>query len=65
MGSNPKLSKLILGLKTFSMCPKTQKELFICPIFMPKAKKFKKWEFNSEPLQTTVIGGLDISKEVP
>ena len=54
LGLNLKLSKLILGL-TISICPKTQKDVFICPIFMPKAKKFKKQEINSEPLQTTVL----------
>ena len=55
VGSNPRLSNVILGLKSSFMYLKSQKGLFICPKLMPKAKKFKKQKINSVPLWTTVL----------
>ena len=55
VGSNPRLSNVILGLKSSFMYLKSQKGLFICPKLMPKAKKFRKQKINSVPLRTTVL----------
>ena len=57
VGSNPGLSNVILGLKISFMCLKTQKGIFICPKLMPKAKKFNRFQINSELLQTNVLIG--------
>ena len=58
VGSDPKLSNVILGLKSCFMNLKTQKGLFICPKLMSKAKKFKKQKINSVPFRTTVLPEL-------
>ena len=53
VGSNPQLSRLILGLKNDLFLSKSQKNICICTKLIPKAKKFKKWKIYSEPLQDT------------